>query len=120
MQPLMPGRSIRLKQGESRRAWHVHVLTVIGVIVLTAACTSPALAKEGPMAIAASPDGQRLYVTTLPGAIQAIDIATQRVVASITTQRHGSNNLTSVVVSPDSTRLYVTRRAWRDTPTPWW
>jgi YVTN family beta-propeller protein len=86
-------------------------LVLTGLFLLFQGSLSPVTGKElGPQAVAASPDGLRLYVSnTADSSIAVIDAATFLPVGSvkIPSRIRDYSLLPGLVVSPDSTRLYV-------------
>jgi YVTN family beta-propeller protein len=90
------------------RPLNANLLVALASLVGLLHGAAPALAKEGALAAAVSPDGTRLYVTESTGYVAVVDTAANRVIGRVTIEGSGWHNMTGATVSPDGSRLYVT------------
>jgi YVTN family beta-propeller protein len=87
----------------------IRAVAVLGFLCLCSlGRTLPAAALEGPVAVAVSQDGKRVYVNNAYGPIDVIDSATRELVASVKVGKQGYGWLSAVALSPDGARVYVT------------
>ncbi|WP_345100713.1 gliding motility-associated C-terminal domain-containing protein [Mucilaginibacter panaciglaebae] len=77
----------------------------VSVVDLTDNTSIPDITVTGPLGIAISVDGSRLYVGSTTAQLYVIDAATNQVLKKIPVQ---STYPTAVMVSPDGSKVYVT------------